>query len=32
MEIAIVSCPVVHWQMLVKDPDKTATFYRDVFG
>jgi predicted enzyme related to lactoylglutathione lyase len=32
MEIAIVSCPVVHWQMLVKDPDNTATFYRDVFG
>ena len=27
-----VNCPVIHWQMVVKDPDKVATFYGSVFG
>jgi predicted enzyme related to lactoylglutathione lyase len=27
-----MGAPVVHWQMLVKDPDKTAAFYTAVFG
>ena len=27
-----MSCPVVHWQMVVKEPEKVAKFYGDVFG
>lgn len=27
-----MGAPVVHWQMLVKDPDKAAAFYTAVFG
>jgi uncharacterized protein len=27
-----MGAPVVHWQMLVKDPEKTAAFYTTVFG
>jgi uncharacterized protein len=26
-----MSCPVVHWQMLSKDPDRTVAFYSRVF-
>jgi predicted enzyme related to lactoylglutathione lyase len=27
-----MSAPVVYWQMVTKNPDATAAFYRDAFG
>jgi uncharacterized protein len=27
-----MDCAVIEWQMLVKEPDKAAAFYRAVFG
>lgn len=27
-----MSNPVVYWQMIAKDPDKVAAFYRKLFG
>ena len=27
-----MDCPVIEWQMLVKEPEKAAAFYGTVFG
>jgi predicted enzyme related to lactoylglutathione lyase len=29
---AVMSCPVVEWQMLAKDPDSAVAFYTRLFG
>lgn len=27
-----MSCPVTHWQILSRDPERTAVFYGELFG